>query len=90
MSTVMPANVSLSGNAGEMTPAMPAAAMRSGPHRFAAIAAGFAIALTILSLGITGPFEKDAESQSAQWVVDIAQHGHWLLPHDYYDLVERN
>jgi len=68
---------------------MPAAAMRSGPYRFAAIAAGFAIALTILSLGITGPFEKDAESQSAQWVVDIVQHGHWLLPHDYYDLVER-
>ena len=89
MSTVMPANVSLSGNAGATTPAVPAPTMRSGPYRFAAVAAGFAIALTILSLGITGPFEKDAESQSAQWVVDIAQHGHWLLPHDYYDLVER-
>lgn len=57
--------------------------------RWAALAAAFAIAFVILSLGITGPLQKDAESQSAQWVVDIAQHGHWLLPHDYYDLVER-
>jgi len=52
MSTVMPGNVSLSGNAGATTPAMPAGRMRSGPYRFAAIAAGFAIALTILSLGV--------------------------------------
>ena len=58
-------------------------------RRFASIAAAFTIALAILSLGITAPFEKDAEPQSAQWVVDIAHHGNWLLPHDYYDLVER-
>ena len=49
----------------------------------------FAIAITILSLGVAAPFDKDAESQSAQWVVDIAHHGNWLLPHDYYGLVER-
>lgn len=57
--------------------------------RVAAIAIAFAIALAALSLGIAAPFEKDVEPQSAQWVVDIADHGHWLLPHDYYDLVER-
>jgi 4-amino-4-deoxy-L-arabinose transferase-like glycosyltransferase len=58
-------------------------------RRFVSIAVAFIISLSILSLGITAPFEKDAESQSAQWVVDIAHHGNWLLPHDYYDLVER-
>jgi 4-amino-4-deoxy-L-arabinose transferase-like glycosyltransferase len=62
---------------------------RSSSRRYASLIAAFAIALVILSRGITAPFEKDVESQSAQWVVDIVQHGHWLLPHDYYDLVER-
>src|ERR1700693_2639635 len=57
--------------------------------RFAPIAIAFTLALAILSLGIAAPFEKDAEPQSAQWVVDIAHNGNWLLPHDYYDFVER-
>ncbi len=57
--------------------------------RLSSIAAAFAIALAILSLGITAPFEKDVEPQSAQWIVDIVDRGNWLLPHDYYDLVER-
>jgi Dolichyl-phosphate-mannose-protein mannosyltransferase len=57
--------------------------------RFASIAIAFAIALAVMSLGIAAPFEKDVEPQSAQWVVDIVHHGNWLLPHDYYDLVER-
>jgi 4-amino-4-deoxy-L-arabinose transferase-like glycosyltransferase len=64
-------------------------AMRGGLARLALLTVAFVIALAILSLGITAPFEKDAESQSAQWVVDIAHHGNWLLPHDYYGLVER-
>jgi hypothetical protein len=62
-------------------------AMRGGLARLALLTVAFVIALAILSLGITAPFEKDAESQSAQWVVDIAHHGNWLLPHDYYGLV---
>ena len=62
---------------------------RGALARAASIAVAFAIALAILSLGITAPFEKDAEPQSAQWVVDIAHNGNWLLPHDYYDFVER-
>jgi hypothetical protein len=64
-------------------------ARRDALGRFASIAIAFAIAFAILSLGITAPFEKDAEPQSAQWLADIAHHGNWLLPHDYYDLVDR-
>ncbi|MGA2411562.1 MAG: glycosyltransferase family 39 protein, partial [Candidatus Binataceae bacterium] len=52
-------------------------------------AAAFAIALILLSAGIKAPFAKDQEPQNAQWVVDIVQHGHWLLPHEYYGYVER-
>ena len=94
MSTATPTDVSVPVHAGDVTADGPtsAAAARIGRARFirwATLAAAFAIALAILSLGLNGPFQKDAESQSAQWVVDIAHHGHWLLPHDYYDLVER-
>jgi hypothetical protein len=62
---------------------------RRALSRFTSIAVAFAIAFAILSLGISAPFQKDLEPQSAQWVVDIVDHGNWLLPHDYYDLVER-
>lgn len=53
------------------------------------IAVAFVIAFAILSQGITAPFEKDAEPQSAQWIAGIVQQGHWLLPHDYYGFVNR-
>ena len=66
-----------------------APAARSAGRRAAAFAAAFAIALAILAPGIAAPFTKDAETQSAQWVVDIVQHGNWLLPLDYYGFVER-
>jgi len=94
MSAAPPADVSVPGNAGHMTADGPAGEgatriARRPFARWAALAAAFALALAILSPGINGPLQKDAESQSAQWVVDIAHHGHWLLPHDYYDLVER-
>ncbi|HTT75697.1 MAG TPA: glycosyltransferase family 39 protein [Candidatus Binataceae bacterium] len=49
----------------------------------------FIIALAFLSAGLDAPFAKDQEPQSAQWVVDIVQHSHWLLPYDYYGYVER-
>jgi len=64
-------------------------AQRRALGRFVSIAVAFAIAFAILSLGITAPFDRDAEPQSAQWIVDIAHHGNWLLPLDYYGLVER-
>jgi hypothetical protein len=57
--------------------------------KFFGIAVAFAIALAILSLGITAPFEKDAEPQSAQWIAGIVQQGNWLLPRDYYGFVNR-
>src|SRR6266851_2693357 len=51
--------------------------------------ASFVIALVVLSQGITAPFQKDQEPQSAEWAADIVQQGHWLLPHDYYGFVDR-
>lgn len=59
------------------------------PFSIGAIAIAFAIALVVLGLGISSPFQKDAEPQSAQWIVDIVRNGHWLLPHDYYGFVDR-
>jgi 4-amino-4-deoxy-L-arabinose transferase-like glycosyltransferase len=61
-------------------------AWRAVPPR---IAVAFLIAFCVLSLGITAPFHRDAEPQSAQWIADIVQHGHWLLPYDYYGFVAR-
>ena len=51
--------------------------------------AAFLLALVLLGNGITAPFAKDAEPQSAQWIADIVQHGHWLVPSDYYGFVNR-
>lgn len=59
------------------------------PPRWLNVAAAFVIALAVLSQGLTAPFQKDAEPQSAQWIADIVHHGQWLLPHDYYGFVER-
>jgi len=53
------------------------------------LAAAFLIAIVLLSPGISAPFAKDAEPQSAQWIADIVDHGHWLLPVDYYGFVNR-
>ncbi|MBV8362378.1 MAG: glycosyltransferase family 39 protein, partial [Deltaproteobacteria bacterium] len=57
--------------------------------RIAQIALAFTIGLAVLSQGIDAPFIKDAETQSAQWIADIVDNGNWLLPHDYYHLVNR-
>jgi 4-amino-4-deoxy-L-arabinose transferase-like glycosyltransferase len=71
--------------------ANPAVSRRqAGPGARAAIAAiAFALAAAILARGISAPFQKDAEPQSAQWIADIVQNGDWLLPHDYYGFVDR-
>lgn len=63
--------------------------MPRGYRRFGRPAAAFLLALTLLGQGITAPFAKDAEPQSAQWIADIVQHGHWLVPRDYYGFVNR-
>jgi Dolichyl-phosphate-mannose-protein mannosyltransferase len=57
--------------------------------RITQIALAFAISLAVLGRGINAPFIKDAEPQSAQWIADIVSNGNWLLPHDYYHLVNR-
>jgi 4-amino-4-deoxy-L-arabinose transferase-like glycosyltransferase len=58
-------------------------------RRVASFVIAFVIALVVLSQGITAPFQKDQEPQSAEWAADIVQQGHWLLPHDYYGFVDR-
>jgi 4-amino-4-deoxy-L-arabinose transferase-like glycosyltransferase len=58
-------------------------------RRLARVLAAFAIALALMTPGMRAPFDKDAETQSAQWIVDIVKHGNWLLPLDYYGYVER-
>jgi 4-amino-4-deoxy-L-arabinose transferase-like glycosyltransferase len=64
-------------------------AARVTMRRVASFVTAFAIALVVLSRGITAPFQKDQEPQSAEWAADIVQQGHWLLPHDYYGFVDR-
>jgi 4-amino-4-deoxy-L-arabinose transferase-like glycosyltransferase len=59
------------------------------PGRLVQVALAFTIAVAVLGQGIRAPFIKDAEPQSAQWIVDIVNNGHWLLPQDYYHLVNR-
>jgi 4-amino-4-deoxy-L-arabinose transferase-like glycosyltransferase len=39
--------------------------------------------------GIGAPFQKDAEPQSAEWIISVAHDGHWLFPRDYYGFVDR-
>jgi 4-amino-4-deoxy-L-arabinose transferase-like glycosyltransferase len=57
--------------------------------RAAHLFGAFILALGLLAPGIRTPFIKDAEPQSAEWIVDIVQHRHWLLPVDYYGFVDR-
>ena len=64
-------------------------AARVTMRRVASFVIAFVIALVVLSQGITAPFQKDQEPQSAEWAADIVQEGHWLLPHDYYGFVDR-
>ncbi len=52
-----------------------------------AIAALFAF--IVLAQGISAPFQKDAEPQSAEWIQSIVRDGHWLIPHDAYGYTDR-
>ncbi len=68
-----------------------ATAAGRGPRlqALAAIALAAAAALLVLSLGIGAPFEKDQETQSAQWIEAVAERGQWLLPRDDYGGIDR-
>ena len=46
-------------------------------------------ALIVLAQGISAPFQKDAEPQSAEWIQSIVRDGHWLIPHDAYGFIDR-
>ena len=48
-----------------------------------------AAALVVLGLGIGAPFEKDQETQSAQWIEAVVARGQWLLPRDDYGGIDR-
>lgn len=52
-----------------------------------AIAALFAF--IVLVQGISAPFQKDAEPQSAEWIQSIVRDGHWLIPSDAYGYTDR-
>jgi 4-amino-4-deoxy-L-arabinose transferase-like glycosyltransferase len=61
--------------------------VRLGAQR--AVAAALIAAAIVLSLGISAPFEKDQEPQSAQWIQAVVQRGEWLLPRDDYGGIDR-
>lgn len=52
-----------------------------------AIAALFAF--VVLAQGISAPFQKDAEPQSAEWIQSIVRDGRWLIPQDAYGFNDR-
>ncbi len=67
----------------------PHAATRPASIRPAILVAAALFALIILAQGISAPFQKDAEPQSAQWIQSIVRDGHWLIPRDAYGYIDR-
>jgi len=67
------------------TPAPPGrAVIQPATLAFAAM-----FAFVILVQGISAPFQKDAEPQSAEWIQSIVRDGHWLIPADAYGYTDR-
>jgi 4-amino-4-deoxy-L-arabinose transferase-like glycosyltransferase len=60
---------------------------RLGTQR--AVAVAVVAAAAVLTLGIGAPFQKDQETQSAQWIQGITERGEWLLPADDYGAIDR-
>ena len=58
------------------------------PRAWRLVIAGL-FAFIVLAQGISAPFQKDAEPQSAEWVQSIVRDGHWLIPHDAYGYTDR-
>jgi 4-amino-4-deoxy-L-arabinose transferase-like glycosyltransferase len=63
--------------------------VRPHPGAQRAVAVALVAAAVVLSLGIGAPFEKDQETQSAQWIQAIVQRGQWLIPRDDYGGIDR-
>ncbi len=57
--------------------------------RLATLAIAALFAFIVLAQGISAPFQKDAEPQSAEWIQSIVRDGHWLIPHDAYGYTDR-
>lgn len=55
----------------------------------AALGLAALFAFIILAQGISAPFQKDAEPQSAEWIQSIVRDGHWLIPRDTYGFIDR-
>ena len=66
-----------------------APASRAAVLRPATLAAAALFAFIVLVQGISAPFQKDAEPQSAEWIQSIVRDGHWLIPHDAYGYTDR-
>ena len=72
-----------------MTLEQPDTASRAAVLQPATLAIASLFAFLILVNGISAPFQKDAEPQSAQWIQSIVRDGHWLLPADAYGFTDR-
>ncbi len=64
-------------------------ASRPASIRPAMLALAGLFALIILAQGISAPFQKDAEPQSAEWIQSIVRDGRWLIPRDAYGFIDR-
>ena len=62
---------------------------RGAALRPATLAIAAVFAFVVLVQGISAPFEKEAEPQSAEWIQGIVRDGHWLIPHDAYGYTDR-
>jgi 4-amino-4-deoxy-L-arabinose transferase-like glycosyltransferase len=67
----------------------PAPASRAAGLRPATLAIAALFAFIVLVNGISAPFQKDAEPQSANWIQSIVRDGHWLIPSDAYGYTDR-
>jgi 4-amino-4-deoxy-L-arabinose transferase-like glycosyltransferase len=70
-------------------PGLMAIEVRPHPGAQRAVAVALIAAAVVLCLGIGAPFEKDQETQSAQWIQAIVQRGQWLIPRDDYGGIDR-
>lgn len=66
-----------------------AAAGRGAVMHPATLAIAALFAFVVLAQGISAPFQKDAEPQSAEWIASIVRDGHWLIPSDAYGYSDR-
>ncbi len=70
-------------------PDTPAAAGGGAVIQPARLALAALFAFVVLAQGISAPFQKDAEPQSAEWIASIVRDGHWLIPIDAYGYSDR-